>query len=200
MEDLIQLHNASRGLTPAKRNYGITDLETLVVVCSISHFHYYLYGHKVTVYTDHSAVKSVLQTSSPSGRHVRWWTRVYGQGIKEVEIVYRAGRENVVADALSRNPLPDVPAEGLAESEAQMAAISSRPRATIQEVLQFDPVDVGSPLDLLEEQQKDPEVLEMIKYLEQGELPSNDKDARRIVMQSSVYCVTDNILFYVDSH
>ena len=58
---------ASRGLTPAEKNYGITDLETLAVVWSISHFHYYLYGHKVTVYTDHSAVKSVLETSSPSG-------------------------------------------------------------------------------------------------------------------------------------
>ena len=76
---------ASRGLTPAE-NYGITDLETLAVVWSISHFHYYLYGHKVTVYTDHSAVKSVLETSNPSGRHARWWTRVYGQGIKEVDI------------------------------------------------------------------------------------------------------------------
>jgi len=39
---------ASRGLTPAKRNYGISDLETLAAVWSISHFHYYLYGHKVT--------------------------------------------------------------------------------------------------------------------------------------------------------
>ena len=67
-------------------------------------------------------------------------------------------------------------------------------------MLQFDPVGVGSPLDLLEEQQKDIEVLEIIKYLEQGELPSNDKDAHRIVMQSSVYCVTDNILYYVDRH
>jgi len=58
---------ASRGLTPAEKNYGITDLETFAVVWSISHFHYYLYGHKVTVYIDHSAVKSVLETSSPSG-------------------------------------------------------------------------------------------------------------------------------------
>jgi len=38
---------------------------------------------------------------------------MYGQGIKEVDIVYHASRENVVVDALSRNPLPDVPAEGL---------------------------------------------------------------------------------------
>jgi len=99
------------------------------VVWSISHFHYYLYGHKVTIYTDHSAVKSVLETSSPSGCHARWWIRVYGQGIKEVNIVYCVGRENVAADALSRNPLEDVSAEGLAENEKQVVAISLLPRS-----------------------------------------------------------------------
>ena len=59
---------ASRALSEAK-NYGITDLETLAVVWAISHFHYYLYAHRVTVYTNHSAVKAVLETASPSGRH-----------------------------------------------------------------------------------------------------------------------------------
>ena len=191
---------ASRELTPAEKNYGITDLETLAVVWSISHFHYYLYGHRVTVYTDHSAVKSVLETSSPSGRHARWWTRVYGQGIKEVNIVFRAGKEKVAADALSRNPLPNVPSEGLAESETQVATISSLPRSTMQEVLQSDPVDEGTPDELLEAQRKDPEVLEMLNYLEHGELPANDKDARRTVMQSSTYCLIDKVLYYVDSH
>ena len=51
---------ASRGLTPAGKKYGITDLETFAVLWSILHFLYYLCGHKVTVYMDHSAVKSVL--------------------------------------------------------------------------------------------------------------------------------------------
>ena len=45
---------ASQVLTPAER---ITDLETLAVVGAVSHFHYYLYGHRVTIITDHSAVK-----------------------------------------------------------------------------------------------------------------------------------------------
>ena len=42
---------ASRALLPSESNYGITDLETLAVVWALSHFHYYLYGHKVTVIT-----------------------------------------------------------------------------------------------------------------------------------------------------
>lgn len=77
------------------------------------------------------------------------WSRNKGSGYT---VVYHTGKENVAADALSRNPLRNVPAEGLAESEAQIAAISSWSRATIQEVLQFDPVNEGSPHDLLEAQ------------------------------------------------
>ena len=40
---------ASRSLTAAERNYSITELETLAVVWSVTHFHSYLYGHQVTV-------------------------------------------------------------------------------------------------------------------------------------------------------
>ena len=59
----------SRALSPSERNYGITDLETLAVVWALSHFHYYLDGHKVTVITDHTAVKAILDAPNPSGRH-----------------------------------------------------------------------------------------------------------------------------------
>jgi len=95
---------ASRALSPQEKNYGISELETLAVVWACSHFHAYLYGHHVTIYTDHSAVKAILGAPSPSGKHARWWTKVYGSGMKSIQIVYRTGKENSNADALSRNP------------------------------------------------------------------------------------------------
>ncbi len=100
---------ASRALSPQERNYSITELETLAVVWSVSHFKAYLYGHEVTVYSDHSAVKAVLETPNPSGKHARWWMKVFGSGIKTINIVYRAGMENANADALSRNPTGPTP-------------------------------------------------------------------------------------------
>ena len=111
---------ASRALNNAQKNYGITELETLAVVWSITHFHPYLYGHSVTILTDHSAVKSVLGAPTLSGKHARWWTRVYGRGIKEIEIQFRSKRENVVADSLSRCPTGQPPAKGEAEDEFQV--------------------------------------------------------------------------------
>ena len=76
---------------------------------ALNHFHVYLYGDEVTVYTDHSAVKAVLKTPNPSAKHARWWTKVYGSGVKNIQIVYRSGRENSNADALSHNPQAPAP-------------------------------------------------------------------------------------------
>ena len=56
---------ASRSLSPAERRYSITELETLAVVWAISHFHPYLYGHSLVVYT-------VLETPKQSAKQGRW--------------------------------------------------------------------------------------------------------------------------------
>ena len=77
----------------------------------------------MTVYTDHAAVKAVLQSPNTSGRHAQWWTRIHGAGLREVNIIYRAGKENVIVDALSHNPQAPAPQEGIAESEVQVARI-----------------------------------------------------------------------------
>ena len=52
---------ASRALSPQETNYSITEPVTLAVVWATTYFHAYLYGHSVTVYTDHTAVKAFLE-------------------------------------------------------------------------------------------------------------------------------------------
>ena len=99
---LSQKHDKPCGLCQScfEKQYGITELETLAVVWAINHFRAYLYGHDVVVFTDHAAVRAVLETPNPSGKHARWWNRVFGCGTKSPKIIYRSGRENVNADAL----------------------------------------------------------------------------------------------------
>ena len=116
---------ASRALSPSEVRYGITDLETLSVVWAISHFNHYLYGGCIVAYTDHTAIKSILEAANPTGKHARWWTRVYGRGIKEVTIRYRAGRENVNADTLSRSLRLPAPNVGIAQDEVQVSTMFS---------------------------------------------------------------------------
>ena len=101
---LHPLSYASCALTAPKKNYSVTELETLAVVWAIGHYSAYLYGHNVKIYTDHSAVKAELGATNLSGKHARWWTKVYANGLQSVEIVYHSGKENTNADALSRTP------------------------------------------------------------------------------------------------
>jgi len=92
---------ASRSLSNPERHYSITELETLAVVWAIQHFRTYLYGHDVTVITDHSAVRAILDNPESNGKHARWWLKVFGSGINHLKVIHRPGRENTAADALS---------------------------------------------------------------------------------------------------
>ena len=75
----------------------------------------------MTVFTGHTAVKAVLETPNLTGKHARWWNKVYGCGVREVTIVYRAGKQNKNADTLSRSPVS--PAPQTAEDEVQVASV-----------------------------------------------------------------------------
>ena len=115
----------SCSLSAAERNYGVSELETLAVVWALSRFHSYLYGQSVTVVTDHTAVRAILETPSPSCKHARWWTKVYCAGLKYIKIVYRAGRLNQSADALSLSPCEGPTLEGVTEQELQLSSVQS---------------------------------------------------------------------------
>ena len=191
---------ASRSLTSSERNYAITELETLAVVWAITHFIPYLYGHEVTVYTDHTAVKAVLETPNPTGKIARWWTKVYGSGVKGVTIRYRPGRQNGRADALSRSPQAFSPAMGVGQSELQVAAVSTDDAGEAPDIgtfLNTEPICVPSD-DFASEQRKDPDLREIVDFLEKEELPSEEKRARRIALQASLFTIEGRLLLYID--
>ena len=186
----------SRALSPPEKNYSVTELETLAVVWAIKHFHAYLYGHNVQVVTDHSAVKALLGSPSPSGKHARWWLRVFGSGVRKVDILYRPGKENVRVDALSRNPVGDS-APAPEHTEVQVAAVSSEER-TITELLEGTyPESVTSDFHI--QQQKDPELQKLRLCLECGIFPTDDREAQTVAAQALNFVIVDNVLYFVEN-
>ena len=183
---------ASQALTPRECNYAITELETLTVVWPMGHFHKYLYGHNITVFTDHTAVKAVLQNPSPSSKHAQWWTKVHGSGVKDIRIIYRPGKENLNADALSRQPYLPAPSEGVAEGEIQVCALLGE--TDIESFLKMDS-DNNTTTDFSQEQKKDTQVSDIFCFLQDGQLPTKEKRAKKVLIQQDLFAIVDNILY-----
>lgn len=77
-----------------ERNYGVTEIEALGIVWAVQQFRHYLYGHQCTVFTDHEVLRSLLNTTHPSGKFASW-----GLALQELvlQIEYRPGRHNAHA-------------------------------------------------------------------------------------------------------
>lgn len=90
----------SRTLQPAKLNYEIYDKELLAIVDCFKEWRIYLQGakHKTTVWTDHKNLVYFTTTKNLNQRQTRW-----AQTLAEYDfvVIYRAGKANVKADALS---------------------------------------------------------------------------------------------------
>ena len=144
----------------------------------------------MVAFTDHSAIKAVLTNPGSNGKHARWWTKVYGTGVKKVEIVYRAGKDNLHADALSRLPAP---LEGVAQEEVQVCAVNSAQSErddTIGALLQADPEQRMNSSSFAEEQRKDDSIL-LVEYLEARVLPEDSRLARKVVSQAPSFILVD---------
>lgn len=89
----------SRTLNSAEQNYTTTEKELLAIVWAIKRLRQYLLGRKFIIETDHQALKWLHNVKDPSSRLMRWRLRLEEY---HYEINYKKGKQNLVADALSR--------------------------------------------------------------------------------------------------
>lgn len=92
---------ASRTLTKTEEKYSAIEKELLAIVWATQYFRPYLFGRKFTLYTDHQPLTYALNLKTPNTRLVKWRLRLLEY---DFEIIHRPGKQNVVADALSRIP------------------------------------------------------------------------------------------------
>ncbi|GJU05339.1 reverse transcriptase domain-containing protein [Tanacetum coccineum] len=100
------IHYASKTMTEAQIHYTTTEKEMLAVVYAFEKFRPYLVLSKSIVYTDHSALKYLMNKQDAKPRLLRWVLL-----LQEFDITIRdkKGSENLAADHLSRleNPHKD---------------------------------------------------------------------------------------------
>ncbi len=96
----------SRAITPAETAYDTTELEALGVIWALETFEYYTVGRKITIITDHAALRWLLNNSGTVGGRIHRWA--YRLNKFDFEIIHRAGRTNGAADGLSRYMMQSV--------------------------------------------------------------------------------------------
>lgn len=105
---LSQIHDSverpiafgSRTLNPTECNYATNEKEALAIIWAVKKYQPYLYGNRFTLVTDHKPL-TFIKSSEKNTKILRWRLELENY---DYDIIYKEGKTNVVADALSRFP------------------------------------------------------------------------------------------------
>ena len=112
-----------------------------------------------------------MNVKDATGRLARWALLLQQCNF---DIIHRPGCQNGNADALSRRPYPTTNLNALQQSDPEIEKIR-------------------------EKQRKDPELSEIMDYIQHDSLPSNDAKARRILLRSDCFYISqDGLLYHLD--
>jgi hypothetical protein len=89
----------SRPLKGKDLHKPIYEKEMMAILHALKKWRPYLIGRHFKVKTDHDSLKYFLEQRLSSEEQQKWVTKILGY---DFEIVYKKGKQNVVADALSR--------------------------------------------------------------------------------------------------
>ena len=93
---------ASRSLSETEKKYDTYEKEALAIIFCVTHFRPYLYGRKFTSVTDQKPLVWFQNSKDPCSRVSCWRLKLAEY---DFDVIYKAGKMNVNADALSRNPI-----------------------------------------------------------------------------------------------
>ena len=90
----------SRTLSAAEENYATNERELLAIVWALKNLRHYLYGvKKLNIYTDHQPLTFAVSDKNPNSKIKRW--KAFIEEFSPT-LHYKPGKDNIVADALSR--------------------------------------------------------------------------------------------------
>lgn len=89
----------SKALAPRHQALSVYDKEMLAVVFAVQHWRPYLLGHHFTILTDHRTIEYFLGQRITTPAQQKCLLKLLGY---DYSIHYKAGKNNVAPDALSR--------------------------------------------------------------------------------------------------
>ena len=148
---------ASRSLSKAEKNYSQIEKEGLACVFGVNKFHSYLLGHSFELITDHKPLITLFHQHKPTSCQASACIRRWSLQLAAYEyiITFRGTKLHGNADALSRLPLPNAPAEVPMEPELVL----------LLQHLDESPVTVN---DIRKWTKRDPLLAQVLQFVEQG--------------------------------
>lgn len=113
---------ASRTLNSSEINYSVIEKELLAIVWATKYFRPYLFGRKFKIVTDHKPLQWVMSLKEPGSRLTRWRLKLSEYNFTTV---YKQGKKNTNADALSRIEINNEDAMSIAVN------VSEKPHSTV---------------------------------------------------------------------
>ena len=158
----------SRSLTLTERKYSQIEKEALSCVVGVTRFHSYLWGHHFVLQTDHKPLLTLFNEDKPipqqaANRIQRWAWKLASY---EYSIEWRASGQHSNADALSRLPLPQTPADTTIPAELVLMV----------EKLDDAPVTAKQVASLT---RRDPLMAKVYRYIQEGWPVKTDDPALR---------------------
>jgi len=196
------------GSYPAERNYDTTNREGLAVVLSIDYFRHYLEFDSFTLFIDHSALHTLQTFKNPTERIARW---ILSLQQFTFTIKHRPGKLHVNADAMTRPPVvhrdlaatyPTVDTPISSDASPIFSLLSTTTAVNTDDFsTQHLPAAASDlPESLVDrirrEQRNDPDILILIRYLEDGSLPSDQRAAAQTVGRFSALKLVNGIVYH----
>lgn len=156
----------SKVLKGSELNWTVTEQEFYAIISCLKKFETYLRGSKVVITTDHKALLFVKNWKLYNSRVTRWI--LYLEQF-DYEIQHIAGKENIVADVLSRYPM-----------HSQMIQEDKNQCPEILYMERFKNKNLNARLKELSTLQKNDKDLKIILHLLNDSRKVNDKMRRTV--------------------
>jgi len=118
-EVLIPIVYASRSLSQTEKNYSTTHKELLAIRWALKKFKGYIEYTSFFVETDHKALKWLMNLKDPCGKLARWAVELMEF---DLDIEHIPGKDNDLADMLSRDPVGVPECEDMDNPDCKLTA------------------------------------------------------------------------------
>jgi len=117
MQDSHPITYLSKALSPKHQHLSTYEKKFVAVVMAVEKWRPYLLGRHFIIKTDHFSLKYLMEQQITTRFQSKWLSKLMGF---DYEICYKRGKENTVADGLSRIPAAQLTTITLSSLDSQL--------------------------------------------------------------------------------